>query len=123
MQAVPPRCATHGDRVKPSSLNEHIRGCGRNHRLPAAHHAGQSEWSGVIGNDQVLRIERALHTIERLEPFAFTGAADNDAAFDLVQIEGVGGLAHGHPDEVGGVYCIRDLLLFQEPEVARNLSG
>jgi hypothetical protein len=31
------------------------------------------------------------------------GEADDDAAFDLVEVEGVGGMAHAEEDKVAGV--------------------
>jgi len=47
----------------------------------------------VIGHDQVVWIERALHAIQRLQPLAFARAPHHNAALDLVQIEGVRRLA------------------------------
>ena len=43
-----------------------------------------------------------------LSLFAFAGAADDDAALQLIQIEGMGRMAHGHGDEVGRVDGIPD---------------
>ena len=51
------------------------------------------------------------------------GETDDDAAFDLVEVEGVGGVAHAEEDEVGGVDGVGDLLLAEEVEVFGDLSG
>ena len=44
------------------------------------------------------------------------GEADDDAAFELVEVEGVGGMAHAEEDEVAGVDGVRDLFLAEEVE-------
>ena len=77
----------------------------------------------MIGDDEVFGIERALDAVEGLELFAFAGAADDDAAFDLVEVEGVGGLAHGEPCEVGGVDGVGDFLLLEKLEVGGDFGA
>ena len=49
--------------------------------------------------------------------------ADDDAALDLVEVKGVGGMAHAEEDEVAGVDGARDLLLAEEVEVFGDLAG
>src|SRR5260370_31213291 len=49
--------------------------------------------------------------------------ADDDAAFELVEVEGVSGMAHAEEDEVAGVDCVRDLFLAEEVEVFGDLAG
>ena len=78
---------------------------------------------GVVGDDEVFGIEDALDAVEGLELFAFAGAADDDAAFDLVEVEGVGGLAHGEPGEVGGVDGVGDFLLLEQGEVGGDFGA
>jgi hypothetical protein len=51
------------------------------------------------------------------------GEADDDAAFDLVEVEGVGGMAHAEEDEVAGVDGVGDLLLAEEGEVLGDEAG
>ncbi len=50
----------------------------------------------------------------------FAGATHDDAAFDLVEIEGVRGLAHGEPREVGGVDGVVDEFFIQDGKVPRD---
>ncbi len=47
-----------------------------------------------VGDHQVLLRQLALHAVQRLQHFALAGAANDDlAALQLVEVEGVGGLA------------------------------
>ena len=57
------------------------------------------------------------------ELFAFAGAADDDAAFELVEVEGVGGVAHGEDDVVGGVDGVEDGFLVEEAEALGDDAG
>ena len=77
----------------------------------------------MVGDDEVFGIESALDAVEGLEAFAFAGAAHDDAAFDLVEVEGVSGLAHGEPCEVGGVDGVGDLLLLEKREVGGDFGA
>ena len=123
VQAVAARGAAHGHGLEPRGFDEHIRRGGRDHRVPAAHDAGEAERLCVVGDDEIFRIEDALDAVEGLELLAFARAANDDAAFDLVEVEGVGGLAHGEPDKVGGIDGIGDLLLLEEIEVGGDFSA
>jgi hypothetical protein len=77
----------------------------------------------VIGDDEVVGRARALYAVESLEPLAFARAAHDDAAFDLVEIEGVRGLAHGEPCKVRGVDGVGDFFLLEKREVGRNFRA
>ena len=68
-------------------------------------------------------VEGAVGAVEELELFAGVGAADDDAAFDLVEVEGVGGVAHAEEAEVGGVDGVGDLLLAEERRSIGDEAG
>ena len=87
--------AADGRGIEPGGFDQDVFGLGGDHRVPAAHDAGQAEGLLFIGDDEVFGIEHAFDAIQGPQLFACTGAADDDAAFDLVEVEGVGGLAHG----------------------------
>ncbi len=103
--------------------DEDVSGLGRDHGVPAAHDAGERERFPFVGNDKVVGLERALGAVEELELLARAGEADDDAAFDLVEVEGMGGVAHAEEGEVGGVDGVRDLLLAEEVEEGFDLAG
>ena len=90
---------------------------GGDHRAPATHDPGEGEGFALIGDDQVVGFEGALGAVEELEFFALVGEADDDAAFDLVEVEGVGRMAHAEQGKVRGVDGVRDLLLAEQVEV------
>ena len=113
MQAVAAGTAAHGGGIEPGGFDEDVFCFGSDHRVPAAHDSGEAEGFGVVGDDEIVGIEGALDSIEGTEFFALARAADDDAAFDLVEIEGVGGLANGQRDEVGRVDGVGDELLFE----------
>ncbi len=123
VQTVTARGAAYGHGLEPCGFDEDVFGVGRDHRVPAAHDASEAERLDVVGDDEVFGIESALDAVERLELLAFAGAANDDAAFDLVEVEGVGGLAHGEPCEVGGVDGVGDLLLLEQAEVGGDFSA
>ena len=75
-----------------------------------------AEGLDLVGDDEVFGIEGALDSVQSPELFAFARAADDDSAFELVEVEGVGGLADGEGDVVGGVDSARDGLLFEQAE-------
>ena len=77
----------------------------------------------VVGDDKVFGIEDAVDAVEGLELFTLARAAHDDAAFDLVEVEGVRGLAHGEPCEVGRIDCVGDLLLLEEAEVGADFGA
>src|SRR5215472_11538454 len=103
VQAVAARGATNSHWFEPCSFDEDVFCFGLNHRVPSAHHAGEPEGFDMVGNDEIIAIEDALHAVEGLELLALPGAAHDDTALDLVEVEGMRGLAHGEPGEVGGI--------------------
>ena len=123
VQAVAARGAADGHGIEPGGFDEDVLRVGRDHRVPAAHDAGEAERLCVVGDDEVFGVEGALDAVEGLELFAFAGAADDDAAFDLVEVEGVRGLAHGEPGKVGGVDGVGDLLLLEQAEVGGDFRA
>ena len=77
----------------------------------------------MIGNHHVVRVQRALDSVQSLQLFAFARAANDDAALDLVQVEGVGGLAHRQPGVIGGVHGVRNHLLLEQAKVGGHLRA
>ena len=116
VQAVALAAAADGCRIEPRSFHQNIFCFSGDHRVPAAHHSGQGEGFLLVGHHQVFGIEHTLDSIQRAEFFAAAGAAQDDAAFQLVAIEDVGGLTHGDGDVVGRVHGIGDELLLQQAE-------
>ena len=113
--------AANGHGLEPRGFHHHVCGLRRNHRVPAAHHAGEAQRFGVIRHNQVFGVKHALHAVQRFQPLAFACAANNDAAFDFVQIEGVRRLAHRQPCKVCSVHGVRDALLFEQSKVCGDL--
>ncbi len=62
----------------------------------------------MIGDDEVVGKEGAILAVEGDEGFAFSGVADDDAAVEFGEVEGVEGLAHLHEDVVGDVNEVVD---------------
>ena len=74
----------------------------------AAHHAGQADGTGLVGDDDVLRVEGAVDPVEGLEHLAGLGVADGDGAVQqrpVVGVDRVAGLQHR---VVGGVHDVAD---------------
>ena len=103
VQSVTASGAAYGHGFEPCGFDEDVLRFWRDHGVPTAHDAGEAKRFDVVGDDEVIGIENAIHAVECFELFAFAGAANDDAAFDFVEVEGVRGLAHGEPREVGGV--------------------
>ena len=114
---VTARAGADGCGVEPGGLDEDVSGFGGDHGIPAAHDAGEAEGFEFVGDDQVVWDQGAGGAVEELDLFAGVGLADDDAAFNLVDIEGVGGMAHAEQDEVGGVDGVGDWLLAEGREV------
>ena len=86
--------AAHRRRIEPRRLDQHVLRLLGDHRVEAAHHARQRDRLLRVGDDQVVGRELAIDAVERLQDFAFAGAAHDDrAAFQQVEIEGVRGMA------------------------------
>ena len=82
----------------------------------------------LVGDDEVVGVEDALHSIQGAELFAFAGSAHDDAAFELVEIEDVGRLSDGERAVVGGVDGVGYGLLLEQAEAlgddaSRGLDG
>ena len=60
VQPVTPRGLPHCHGIEPRRLDEYILRFRRDHRVPAAHHAGQAQRLLVIGDDQIVRIEQCV---------------------------------------------------------------
>ena len=123
VEAVAAAHAADDGGIEPCGFDENVLRLGRDHGVPAAHDAGEAESFLFVGDDEVVGIEDAFDAVERLQLFAFAGAADDDAAFDLVEVEGVGGMAHAEQDEVGGIDGVGDQLLAEQGEALGDDAG
>ena len=106
VEEVAAGAATDGSGIEPGGLDEDVFGLGGDHGVPAAHDSGEGEGFLFVGYDEVVGFEGALGSVEELELFAFVGEADDDASFDLVEVEGVGRVAHAEEDEVACIYGV-----------------
>ena len=111
VEAVAAGAAADGGGIEPGGFDENVFGVRRDHGVPAAHDSGEGESFFVVGYDEVVGFEGAVGAVEELQLFAFAGEADYDAAFELVEVEGVGGVAHAEEDEVRRVDGVGDLFL------------
>ena len=123
VEAVAARGAADGHGLEPCGFDEDVFGVGvimvsQPPMTPARPRA--FSWSAMTRSSG----SRMRSMPSRVfELFAFAGAADDDAAFDLVEVEGVGGLAHREPCEVGGVDGVGDLFLLEEAEVGGDFGA
>ena len=117
MEAVAAGAAADGGGVEPGGFDENVFCFGGDHGIPAAHDSGEGEGSVFIGHYEVVGFEDAVGAVEEFEFFAFLGETDDDAAFEFVEIEGMGGMAHAEEYEVGGVDGVGDLFLAELIEV------
>ena len=120
VQQMPLRRTPHHARIEPRRLHQNIPGLRRNHRVPAAHHTSKAQRLLLIGDHQIIRIEKALHAIERAQLLAVARAADNDPALQLVQIERVRRLPHRQHNIIGRIDSVENRLLLQQPEPLRH---
>src|SRR5208282_5228321 len=70
VNAVPLRHPAHRDRVPPRGFDQDVLRAFGDHRVEAAHHAGQSHRLFRISHNQVIGRELALHAIESFKRFA-----------------------------------------------------
>ena len=88
-------------------LEQHRGGRRRDLALRAAHDAGERDPAALVGDDDVALLQRPIDAVERRHPLAASGAPDDDAAPQPVEVERVQRvprLEHhvvGHVDEVG----------------------
>ena len=100
--------AEDGDRVPVGGLDEDVgRGLGQLGGL-AAHHTGEADRSGVVGDQQVLGGELSVGSVERGHPFARTRSSYDDRAGELVAVVAVDRLAQLEHHVVGDVDRQRD---------------
>ena len=122
MQTMATRGAPNRSRVEPCGFDENVLCGGRDHRVPPTHHTGERKCFLLIGHDQIIGNQGALGAVEQAKFFACMGATDDDAAFKLVEIEGVGWMTDRHGDKVGGVHGVADQFLFEQGETLRDFS-
>ena len=77
----------------------------------------------MIGNDQVFGIKRTLDAVEGLQLFALSRTPHNDAAFNLVEIEDMRGLAHRQPGKIRGIDRVGNLFLLEQAEIGSDLCA
>ncbi len=123
MEAVAARGAADCGGREPGGLDEDVFGFCGDHGVVATHDSGESQSLFVVGYDQVVRFEDVFGAVEEFEALAFVSEADDDAAFKLVEVESVRGMAHAQKSEVAGVDGVGDLFLVEEGEVFGDLAG
>ena len=123
VQPMPPRRLPNCNGIEPCRLHKHVLRLRRDHRVPSTHHARQAQRLLVIGHHKVIRVQHALHSVQRLQPLALARPPHYDPSLNLVQIEGVCRLAHRQPCEVGRIHGIQNHLLLEQREIRRNLSA
>ena len=98
------RGARDGHRFEVCALEQDSRGRVADFGVETAHHAGDCERLVGVGDQQVVRIERAGDVVERDELARLAGAAHDDLALgDFRVIEGVQRLAEFEHDVVGRI--------------------
>ena len=123
VQQVAPGAAPHDAGIEPGSFDEDVLRLGRDHCVPAAHDAGETDGFLLVGDDEVIGIERALHSVQSPQLLAFAGAADDDAALELVEVKDVGGLANGERAVIRGVDRVGDGFLLEQTEALGDDAG
>ena len=124
VNAVPLRHSAHGDRVPPRGFDQDVLCLLSDHRVKAAHHAGQPHRLFRVGHNEILGRELALHAIQSLQGFAGLGAPnDEPATFKQIEIEHVRRLAALPQNVIGGVHCIADGPLVEQLQAAGNVRG
>src|SRR5579883_40823 len=74
-----PSCrAAHSCRIKPSGLDEHVLRLLGDHRVEAAHDAGDSDGLYRIGDHKILRGQLSFDAVERLQRFLFASEPHHD---------------------------------------------
>ena len=124
VHAVPLGHAADGRRIEPCRLDQHVLRLLGDHRVEAAHDAGQRDRLLRVGDDQVVGRELAIDAVERLQHFAIAGAAHDDrAAFQQVEIEGVRGMSEFVDRVVGGVGGVVDGARTQQFQPLHDVLG
>ena len=115
MQAMAAGAGANGGGIEPRSLNQDVCGGIGHAGVPASHDPGEPQRFGFIGDDEVVGHEFALAAVQQAQLFPGARTAHHNATLQGVQIEDVGGLAHGEPGEVRHVHRRRDGLLPKAP--------
>ncbi len=109
VEPVPPRAPPHAARPEVGALEQDPLRRGPDLARPAAHHAGEGDRPVAVGDDQVVRIERAVHAVEREELLARARAPHHDAPpAHEIEIERVHRVPELEQDQVGDVDDVGD---------------
>ncbi len=92
------------DRVEVRGLEQDVGGGARDLGARAAHHAGQTDRAGVVGDQQVLVVEVAGDSVEGLDLLPRPCTADHDRPAQLRPVVGVRRLAQLEHHVVGDVH-------------------
>jgi hypothetical protein len=104
--------AADADRVEDGRLDDHVRRPLPDFRGRPAHHAGDPDRTGRVGDHEGLRIELTDDVVECLEALARGRPPDDDPAVaDRGGIEGMDRLAELDHDVVGGIDHVADRAL------------
>ena len=94
-QGVAERGSADRDRIEDGRLDDGRRGRRRNLAVGTAHHPGDAQWAGRVGDQQRVRRKGPLDVIERLDLLSVVRGADHDrAAAHGRGVEHVDRLAH-----------------------------
>ncbi len=103
MDEVPARRGANAGGVEPRRLDEDVLRLRRDHGVVPAHHAGKRDGLRVVGDDEVVGSQRARAAVEQAQLLARGRPPHGDATLDLVQVEGMRGMAHAEQHKVGRV--------------------
>ena len=123
VEQMPTRAGADGGRIEPGGFDDDVFCLGGDHGIPSAHDAGEAECFDVVGDNEVFADQGAGGAVKQLDLLPCPGAANGDAASDLVEVEGVRRVAHTEEDKVGGVDCVRDGLLTEGLKIVSNEAG
>ncbi len=98
----------HRDRVEVGCLDEDLGGVGGDLGGGATHDPGECHGPGVVGDDEVFRVELTLDAVEGDQPLPVTGAAHHDRTGQFRPVEGVQRLTQSQHDQICDVDRHRD---------------
>ena len=97
------------ERMEGSRFQQHCGGVAGDFAVGAAHYAADADGAGRVGNEQMVGVQGAFHTVQGGELFAGGGAAHDDVPVgNGVQVEGVQGLVELQHHIVGDIHHIVD---------------
>ncbi|MNN33913.1 hypothetical protein D3C81_1476920 [compost metagenome] len=105
VEAIGASLASHCDGVEESTLEEQIASLGAHATVLSTHHTGDGQSTLVVGDHQGVGAQGDFLAVQQDYLLAFFRHAHADTAFDLVQIEGMHGLAEFEHHVVGDVDC------------------